>query len=139
MGLFDIIAAPLLKIVDKVIPDPAQKAAAQLAVLKLQSDNEFREIENKIKLDLAQLDVNKTEAANPSLFVSGWRPATGWVCNLGLIYQFLLHPVLAWLAQVKGFPVPPPLDTGTLLSLLGGMLGLSGLRTTEKIQGVAAK
>lgn len=139
MGLFDIVAAPLLKIVDKVIPDPAQKAAAQLAVLKLQSDNEFREIENKIKLDLAQLDVNKAEAANKSIFVSGWRPATGWVCNIGLMYQFLLYPVLTWLAHAKGFAPPVPLDTGTLLTLLGGMLGLSGMRTTEKLNGVAAK
>ena len=31
------------------------------------------------------LKVNKTEAAHKSLFVSGWRPAIGCGCMLGLI------------------------------------------------------
>jgi hypothetical protein len=31
------------------------------------------------------------------------------------------------------------LDMGTLLTLLLGMLGLGGMRTVEKINGVAAK
>ena len=36
------------------------------------------------------------EAQSGSLFIGGWRPAVGWVCVLGLAYQFLAFPMLAW-------------------------------------------
>lgn len=139
MGLFELVAAPILKIIDKVVPDPVAKAAAQLEVLKLKQDGDFREMESTLKRDLGQLEVNKVEAASSSTFVSAWRPATGWICNLGLLYQFVAQPLLSWFASAKGFPAPPRLDTDTLIMVLGGMLGLSGMRTTEKLNGVAAK
>ena len=122
------------KLIDRLWPDPAQKAAAQLELIKLQQAGELQQI-------VGQLEINKVEAANPSVFVSGWRPAVGWVCVVGLLYTFLLRPMLAWLSGFADAPIPPPppLDMGDLLTLLGGMLGIGGMRMVEKLNGVASK
>lgn len=120
------------KVIDKIWPNPAERDAAKLELFKLQQSGELATI-------IAQTDINKVEAANPSLFVSGWRPAVGWVCVAGLIYTFVGWPLLTWASTMWTFPIPPALDMGTLITLLGGMLGLGGLRTYEKLNGVAAK
>ena len=133
---FDPISALLDiggKVIDRVWPDPAQAAAAKLELFKLQQSGELAQI-------AGQMDVNKAEAANPNVFVSGWRPFIGWVCGLGFGVQFVFGPLAEWGSALYGHPVKfPPMDIGTMMPLLLGMLGLGGLRTAEKIQGVAAK
>jgi hypothetical protein len=97
--------------------------------------------------DLAQVDVNKIEAENPNLFVSGWRPAVGWVGVLGLAYQFLGYPLMQWCWAFgqgvdiipKGLTPPPDLQTDQLMVLLSGLLGFGGMRSFEKSKGVASK
>jgi hypothetical protein len=97
--------------------------------------------------DLAQVEVNKIEANSSSLFVSGWRPAVGWVGVLGLAYQFLGYPLMQWLWSFlqgvdiipKGLQPPPDLQTDQLMVLLSGLLGFGGMRSFEKHKGVAAK
>jgi hypothetical protein len=94
-----------------------------------------------------QMDINKVEAASASTFVAGWRPAIGWVSVLALGYQYILYPLLVWVwsvAQASGYvpaglEPPPLLDIEALVVLLCGMLGLAGLRTTEKVKGVSGK
>ncbi len=96
---------------------------------------------------LAQVEVNKLEAASSSLFVSGWRPAVGWVGVLGLVYQFLGYPLMQRLwAFGQGTDIipkelhpPPDLDVEQLMTLLAGLLGFGGMRSFEKHKGVAAK
>ena len=44
------------------------------------------------ELAKAQIEVNKVEAASSSLWVSGWRPAVGWVCVLGMCGNFMVIP-----------------------------------------------
>jgi hypothetical protein len=85
-----------------------------------------------------QLDTNKAEAASPSGFTSGWRPAIGWVCASALACQYIARPLLAWGGIVTGHPFPqlPGIDDN-LWQLMLGMLGLGGLRTFEKSKGVA--
>lgn len=115
------------KLIDHFFPDKAAADAAKLKLFELQQSGELAQI-------TGQLEINKVEAANPSLLVSGWRPFIGWICGSGLGYQFLIYPVaVAW------FPKIVQLDMGTLLTILLGMLGLGGLRTMEKINGVAAR
>jgi hypothetical protein len=46
--------------------------------------------------DLAQIEVNKVEAASSSVFVSGWRPAIGWIGVAAMGYQFLAYPLFQW-------------------------------------------
>lgn len=108
--------------------------------------------EMRIDAELAQgqIEVNKAEAQHPSLFVSGWRPAVGWVCVLALSYQFLLYPMMTWawayMQALDWIPVrvgemeltpPPMLDTGALYTVLLGILGLGTMRSVEKAKGVA--
>lgn len=136
MNLLDILVGPVTTILNKVIPDPQARAAAQLEMFKAQQAGEFKELDNQLQRDLAQIGVNQAEAQSPDFFRGGWRPATGWVCVIGLLYAFLLQPLLAWGSGIWHFPVPPVLDLATLLTILGGMLGLGTLRTTERVQGV---
>ena len=126
-----------LKVLDRVIPDPQAKAQAQLELLKLQQAGEFRQLEADMQLSLAQTEVNKVEAASSDPFKSGWRPAAGWVCVLGLLYQFLLQPLLAWGSVIQGYAAPPVLELGDLYGLLFGMLGLGAYRSFEKTKGKA--
>src|SRR5437762_6118852 len=121
---FDPITAGLDiagKIIDRVWPDKTQQDASKMDLLKTQMANEFA-------LQLGQIQVNTTEAASPSLFVSGWRPAVGWVCVGAMAYQYLLRPLLAWSMAVVGHPIPimPGLDQN-LWELMLGMLGIGGL------------
>ena len=131
---FDPVGAALdlgSKIIERLWPDPAKRDEAKLELFKMQQAGELAQI-------AAQLEVNKVEAANPSVFVSGWRPFVGWVCTVALAIQFIAAPALTWAAALAGHAVIfPSLDMATLLTLLGGMLGLGGMRTVEKLNGVA--
>lgn len=87
-----------------------------------------------------QLAINQQEAAHPSVFVAGWRPFIGWVCGAGFAWAFLLQPFVSFFVVIFSNVDPaklPELDTGQLLSLALGMLGLGGLRTYEKQIGTA--
>lgn len=138
MAILDLIIGPILKIIDKVIPDPAAKAAAQLQILQMQQAGEFKQMDADLAMSQAQNDVNKVEAASPSLFVSGPRPFIMWICATGLGMQFVVGPLFTWLSGLLGHPTPfPAMDLSTMLPMLGGMLGLGTMRTVEKIQGVA--
>ena len=133
---FDPVSAALdlgNTLITRIFPDPAQADAAKLELLKLQQSGELVTM-------TAQTDLNKEEAKNTSLFVSGWRPAIGWVCALALAYQYLLRPLMTWGTTVFGYNLPPMVGLDdNLWQLMMGMLGLGGLRTFEKTQGVASK
>jgi|TARA_R110000868_G_scaffold410360_1_gene698174 hypothetical protein len=120
-------------LITRIFPDPAQAANAKLELIKLQQSGDLATM-------TAQTDINKEEAKSNSLFVSGWRPAIGWVCALALLYQYLFKPLMTWFSGVLGFSVPPmPGLDDNLWQLMMGMLGMGGLRTFEKVQGVASK
>ena len=93
----------------------------------------LKQVDNVQAQAMAQLEVNKVEAAHESLFVAGWRPAIGWVCALAIFSDFVLRPVMVWFSGwYPGMPVFPSLISDNLWELMAGMLGLSGLRTFEK-------
>ena len=122
---------PLIADLIDRIPDPDAKAkAAAEANAKLVGVLQAS--------DASQLQVNAAEAANPSVFVSGWRPAVGWVCVLGLFVQTVGYPLMGWGLSIwsPGTPMPQ-IDTDTLMGLLVPMLGLGAYRTFEKVKGVA--
>lgn len=137
-ALLAALLPSLMQVIGKVLPDPQAAADAQRRLVELAQQGELAQLDADLKLALGQLDINKAEAQSGSLFIGGWRPAVGWVCVLGLAYQFLAFPLLGWAgANLAGWSAPPVLDMGTLLTLLGGLLGLGGFRTAEKIKGVA--
>ena len=87
---------------------------------------------------LAQIELNKIEAAHPSVFVAGWRPFIGWVCGAALAWHFIGYDFFAWLALATGLPAPPILaGTEELISVVAALLGLDLLRTVKKARGVA--
>ena len=97
--------------------------------------------------DLAQIEVNKVEAASSSVFVAGWRPAIGWIGAAALAYQFLAYPLFLWVWTYlqgtdwipKELQPPPVLKADELWVILSGILGIAGMRSFEKTKGVAAK
>ncbi len=140
-----LVITELLKLggglIDRIFPDKSKQAAerakAEAALRQLAIDADERLAKVMGQSDAGQVEINKVEAASDSLFKSGWRPATGWVCVTGLSYQFLGHPLLTWLSSVYTQPPPPALDTADLITLLMGLLGLGAYRTFEKKAGVA--
>ena len=72
------------------------------------------------------------------MFKCGWRPCIGWICGIAFGYHFVLQPVIIFVVALVGMEIPelPEFDMGTLLTVLGGMLGIGGLRTYEKQKGL---
>ena len=68
------------------------------------------------------------------MLVAGWRPAIGWVCAAALAFNYVIRPVAI---AIHPAIVLPALDD-SLWQLMAGMLGLGGLRTFEKVKGVAS-
>jgi len=90
--------------------------------------------------NLAQIAVNVEEAKHPSIFVSGWRPAVGWMGVAGLGMEYIVQPVVQWVILLTGNVITlPTLDTASLMALLASILGVSTLRTVEKTKKVARK
>ena len=119
------------KVLDRVFPDPAQAAQAKLELVKMQQSGDLAVI-------AGQLDINKAEAANPSVFVSGWRPFIGWVCGSACAWNWIGLPLAKAIAAYHQVPFAlNPADLSEMMPVLIGLLGLGGLRTVEKIQGVA--
>jgi hypothetical protein len=87
-----------------------------------------------------QLDTNKVEAANPRLFVSGWRPFIGWVCGMACAWNWIGLPIVLLILKLTGHTISvSPADVSEMLPILMAMLGIGGFRTYEKFKGVAAK
>jgi hypothetical protein len=118
-------------LIDRLIPDraAAEKAKAEMEQQLVSAANQAA---------LAQVEVNKIEAAHSSVFVAGWRPSIGWVCAAGLAWAFVLAPIASWALVVLGIKAElPAIHTDYLLELVLAMLGIGGLRTFEKLRGVA--
>lgn len=126
------------KVIDRLWPDPAQAASAKLELLKMQQSGELAQLTADTEVMKAQIAVNQAEAGSPSIFVSGWRPAVGWCCAAAFAYKFTLAPAVAFILAALGHPVDlPVLDFTEMSTVLLGMLGLSGLRSIEKVKGVS--
>ena len=124
--MIEKLIKPVSEILDKFVADKDLK-------LKLQ-----HELNQELhKANIAQLEINKVEAAHRNVFVAGWRPFTGWVCASALAYHFILEPIIVFGLALYNIQLTlPQFDMGSLLTVLMGMLGLGGLRTFEKTKGL---
>lgn len=135
LGIDDAVAAGATLIdtvVKRVWPDATALEKIKLERMTLDLQAEWAN-------QLAQLEVNKVEAASSSLLVAGWRPFIGWVCGISLAYAALIEPILRFVAMVAfkyagAFPV---IDTDITLQVLLGLLGLGAMRSFEKKAGIA--
>ena len=131
-GLFGTILKEATSLADKFVMD--KTAAATLAhEIATMGERHAQE------LAMAQIKVNEAEAKSGSIFIGGWRPFVGWTCGVALAYHFVGQPVIMFSVAMFGWELPtlPDFDMASLLTVLGGMLGLGSLRTFEKFKGVA--
>lgn len=126
------------KIFDKIFPDPTAAADAKLKFLELQQTGELAVLAAETELAKGQQSINLEEAKSTSFFVAGWRSFIGWICGVAFGYHFILQPLLVFIMASLGHKVDLPIfDMGALNTVLMGMLGLGGLRSFEKVSGVA--
>lgn len=130
-GVDDAIAA-VANLADSAVkriwPDATEIDKAKIAQLT-------SEMQNAYQVQLEQIKTNQLEAQSSSLFVSGWRPAVGWMCVSALGWTFVGYPIAEWVTAIW-FPTvtPPKLITDGLMELVLGMLGLGGMRTIERLK-----
>ena len=118
-------------VLDRFFPNKEEKERAEREIAA-------KLTEHLAKIDLAQLEVNKAEAASRNIFVASWRPFVGWTCGMALAYTYVVQPILVFGLAHYGYWVDlPPLDMSTMMPVLLGMLGLGGLRSFEKYKGVS--
>ena len=131
MSFLTSLVGPVTGLLDKFIEDKDQKAALAHEIATMGEKHSQEAL-------LAQLEINKAEAASGSLFKGGWRPFVGWTCGIAFAYHFVIQPLLIFIFAYAGLETPdlPQFDVGTLLPVLGGMLGIGGLRSYEKTKGL---
>jgi len=131
--MLQALIGPISSLLEKAIPDSDLRRKLTHEIATMAEKNAHEQIK-------AQLDINKTEAQHNSLFVSGWRPAVGWTCCLGMAANFLIIPTTNFALALASSNITIPLiDLETMLPVLLGMLGLGGMRSYEKSKGVARK
>ena len=124
--MLSALIAPITGLLDKVIPDADTKVkiAHQLATM---SERHAQEV------TLQQIEVLKADAKG-NWFQSSWRPLAGYVSVLGMAVNFLVSPIAA------GFGVAiPQADMSVMMPLLLGMLGISGMRSFDKVKKTDSK
>ena len=127
LGIAEAVVGVAGKVLDKFVEDKDLKT-------KLNAELQTQ----LIQLDLAQAQANIEQAKHASIFVAGARPAIMWVCCFALAWQFILAPMASWLLAIfNPTLILPVLETEGLIGLIMALLGLGGMRTVEKWQGVA--
>ena len=105
---------PLVKdVIGSFLPeDPKKRAEAERKI-------EAQLSEHLAKIDMAQLEVNKVEAASRSVFVAGWRPFVGWACGVSLAWSYICQPILTFALVQAGYGVElPALDMSQMMPVL---------------------
>ena len=128
--MIDKLIGPVTGLLDKFIEDKDQKArlAHDLATM---ADQHAQEIAK------GQMAINLSESQHKSLFISGWRPALGWVAVLGMFGNYITIPFTNFAMALLEIDITIPLiPLETMMPIVMGMLGLGGLRTYEKHKGV---
>ena len=111
-------------VINRIWPDKSEQEKAELSLI--------------VATVQGQMAVNQQEASHPSIFVSGWRPAIGWVCGGACAWNWIGLPIAQAALIFFGYELAlDQADLTEMLPVLLGMLGLGGLRTYEKVQGVA--
>ncbi|PCI34390.1 MAG: hypothetical protein COB54_00940 [Alphaproteobacteria bacterium] len=133
MGFFaKLLGAPAIdavsavgNVVDQLFTSDEERAQAAILMAKIRQ-----------KPHLLQAEINRVEAAHRSLFVAGWRPFIGWVCGMGFLWAFLLHPLFEWIIVLRGLEITAPaIATDNMMELVLALLGLGALRSVEKLKG----
>lgn len=128
--------------IERIWPDANKRAEEVRRLEQLHQAGKEVELDAEVKIMVGQMQVNRAEARHSSIFVAGWRPFIGWVGGLAMAYQFILYPLMTWFwssliaAGVIESDVryPPLLDTGALMTVVTGMLGVGAMRSFDKLK-----
>jgi hypothetical protein len=118
----------VISIIDKVVPDKAEAT-------RIKGDLEKMSLKGDLDIQLAQIHVNALEAQSQSAFARNWRPAVGWICVLGLFWNFIVYPAVMYYAVITGAEWAaqlPQADASVMMPLIFAMLGFGAYRTYEK-------
>ena len=106
---------------------------------KLQLKNRFAEIEAKLKEK--QMSINLADAKSQAGGISGflqsaWRPLIGMSCALAIFWEYVLSKFILFICGLFQYEVQniPQMDMGTLMPLVMALLGMSGIRSFEKLK-----
>ena len=134
MALLDALIGPIVAIIDKVIPDPAQRDKAKLELLQLQGTQDLAEINSRLSAIVAEANSRDpwTSRARPS-FLYVMYVLLLWALPMGLLAMFSPSRATAIAtgmnAYLSGLPEP-------LYALFGtGYLGYTAARQWGKIAG----
>lgn len=129
-GIDDIVSTGL-KIIDKVIPDPAQRDAAKIELLKQQQQGDLNEIQQQLSAIIA-------EANSLDPWTSRARPSFLYVVYVLLLASIPMGFVAAIspetaVAVTDGFKMWLASIPDAIIQLFGvGYLGYTGARTFDK-------
>ena len=112
----------------------AVSSAVETAIKRIFPDVEQRkreEVAQELAIVMAQIKVNEEAAKHPSLFVAGARPLYLWIAGAIIVFHYLgIASAIEWY-----FGVPVTLiDTNAIWPVVGGLLGVGGMRSFEKNQ-----
>lgn len=139
MGImpWDSIVGVADDIITRIWPDKTEQDKAKAALAQAELQGNLKTLQSQWDNALAQIDVNKAEAASGSIFIAGWRPFIGWVCGVAFAWTFVAAPMASWIMAASGATAKlPALDLSQMMPVLFGMLGLGGYRTFEKLKRV---
>lgn len=131
LPFLEVIASPILKIIDKIVPDAAQRDAAKAELAKMAMDGQLEEMKTQMSAILAE-----AQSADP--WTSRARPSFLYV-----IYLFILCALPMGIISTVNPDAAKAIADGAgawlhaipeqLYTLFGlGYLGYTGGRTFEK-------
>jgi hypothetical protein len=135
MPILDSLIGPIASIIDKIIPDKAERDNAKLQLLTLQGTQELQQVQTQLSAIIAEANSKDpwTSRARPS-FLYVMYVMILWALPMGVLAAFrpeTARDIAAGMnAYLNGLPEP-------LYALFGtGYLGYTAARQWGKIKGV---
>jgi len=124
------------KLIDKIFPDPEQKAKAQLELLKLQQSGDLDEMKTQLSAIIAEAQSTDpwTSRARPS-FLYVVYVLLLWSIPMGVLTIFRPEAAAAFTAGFKAWMLAIPEPVLTLFGVV--MTGYVAGRSWEKVRGAA--
>jgi hypothetical protein len=135
MPILDTLIGPIASIIDKIIPDKAERDNAKLQLLNLQGTQELQQVQTQLSAIIAEANSKDpwTSRARPS-FLYVMYVMILWALPMGVLAAFrpeTAHDIASGMnAYLNGLPEP-------LYALFGtGYLGYTAARTWGKAKGI---
>jgi hypothetical protein len=134
MPILDTLIGPIASIIDKIIPDKAERDNAKLQLLNLQGTQELQQVQTQLSAIIAEANSKDpwTSRARPS-FLYVMYVMILWALPMGVLAAFrpeTAHDIASGMnAYLNGLPEP-------LYALFGtGYLGYAVVRQWGKVSG----